>query len=105
MRGGDKPSIFQNRATRACGSRVALKEIATIVMRGRGEKGLTLPDGPEPSRLPNFEIDVVIDKAVFQLCRDSSDTAREVQFKVGIGTREDVSKENENSIIWGSSCD
>ena len=50
MRGGDKPSIFQNRATRACGSRVALKEIATVIERAWRE-GPTLPDRPDMSAL------------------------------------------------------
>src|SRR5215213_10977790 len=39
MRGGDKPSILSEQSHSYRRSRVALKEIATIVMRGRGEKG------------------------------------------------------------------
>lgn len=46
-------------------------------------------------------IEVVIDRARFELCTSSEDAAREVQFRVGIGKREDVSKEKEDSIIWG----
>lgn len=51
LRGGDVPRIFQIRATRACGSRVALIKNSPWLLRGRGERADTQPRRVGPNLL------------------------------------------------------
>lgn len=49
---------------------------------------------------PNV-INVMVDKARFELCKDSQKSRREIQYQVGIGTRADIATKNVSEIKWG----
>lgn len=45
-------------------------------------------------------IDIMVEKADFDLCKESDTSQRQVIYKVGIGKREDVVKRNMDALIW-----
>lgn len=51
-------------------------------------------------RRPN-SIEVIIDRARFELCTQSKAPERDIQFKVGIGKNEAVDQRREDLITWG----